>query len=119
MQEKGVKYTFKVAKKEDLERLIVAGIRSLIYLPELDFEVPSINKGLVTTISGVIRMFRKDLEMNQADRKEKDPENYQKIQEFCDKLKKLEKGDESVLPYHIVLDDASGNSYISNPYAPL
>ena len=44
--------------------MVVAGIRSLIYLPELDFEVPSINKGLVSTISGVIRMFRKDLEMN-------------------------------------------------------
>ena len=38
--------------------MVVAGIRSLVYLPELDFEVPNLNKGLVSTISGFIRMFR-------------------------------------------------------------
>ena len=55
---------FKVSKKEDLERMVVAGIRSLIYIPELDFEIPCMKKGVVSTISGIIRMFRKDLEMD-------------------------------------------------------
>ena len=34
--------------------MIVAGMRSLIYIPELDFEAPNIKKGVVSTVGGLI-----------------------------------------------------------------
>ena len=40
----------------------------------------------------------------------------QKIDEFIAKLESYKDG--SKIPFHIELDDPSGNSYIKNPYAP-
>lgn len=31
----------------------------------------------------------------------------------------MSKADEQCLPYHLLIDDPSGNSFVSNPYAPL
>ena len=47
-----------------MERMVVAGIRSLIYIPELDFEAPNIKKGVVSTVAGMIDTFIDDLELN-------------------------------------------------------
>lgn len=69
LQDKGIKFTIKITKKEDLERMIVAGMKSLVYIPELDFEVPDISKGVISTVSGMIRIFREDLMMDQEARK--------------------------------------------------
>lgn len=115
----GVKYTLKVSKQEDLERMIVANMRSLIFIPEIDFEVPDVKKGVVSTISGMFQIFIEDLEMNQKDRKINQPEVYEKIEGIIKKLNLFKDGDESVLPFHFVLDDAAGNSFVSNPVAPL
>ena len=49
--------------------MIVAGIKSLIYIPEIDFEVPSVKNGIVTTVAGLLRHFREDLAMDQEERK--------------------------------------------------
>lgn len=64
MKDKGVKYTLKIVKSEDLERMVVAGINCLIYIPEIDFEVPCLKNGVVTTIGGILRHFWEDLSMD-------------------------------------------------------
>ena len=65
LKDKGVKYTLKVSKEEDLERMIVAGFLSKIYMPEIDFEIPSIKTGVVTTVRGLLVNFIDDLSMDQ------------------------------------------------------
>lgn len=67
----------------------------------------------------MIDNFIEDLKMNQEDRKKQDFEVFQKIEDFLKILKKYKNGDKSVLPFHFILDDPSGNSHISNPFAPL
>lgn len=64
MKDKGIKYTLKIVKKEDLERMVVAGFKSLIYIPEIDFEVPSFKTGVVSTVGGFMRHFWEDLSMD-------------------------------------------------------
>ena len=115
----GVKYTLKVSQTEDLQRMVVANMRSLVYIPEIDFEVPDVKKGVVSTLSGMFQIFIEDLEMDQKERKEKQPEVYHKIQDIIHKLTLYKNGDQSILPFHFVMDDAAGNSFISNPFAPL
>ncbi len=99
--------------------MVVAGVKSLIYIPEIDFEVPSLKKGTISTVEGMINSFAEDLKLDQPKRKELQPEVHKKIEDFIALLKKYEEGDSSVLPFHFIIDDASGHSHISNPYAPL
>lgn len=117
LKDKGVKYTLKISKPADLQRMVVAGFKSLIYIPEIDFEVPSIKTGTISTVEGMIRSFREDLSLDQPERKEVQPEVYAKIEEVIKSLKHFERGE--IIPFHFIIDDASGNSFISNPYAPL
>ena len=115
----GLKLTLKVSKVEDLNRMIIANVNSVIYIPEIDFEVPKIPKGIVSSIQGLLLNFIEDLDYAQDQRKESDPETHTKIEEIMDKLSKMASGDSSVLPFFIILNDPSGHSYIANPFAPL
>lgn len=54
----------KVSKEEDLERMVVAGFKSKIYLPEIDFEIPSVKTGVVTTVRGLLFSFIDDLSID-------------------------------------------------------
>lgn len=116
---KGIKLSLKVSKPLDLNRMIIANVNSVIYIPEIDFEVPKIPKGMVTTIQGALTNFAEDLEYLQEQRKEEAPELHTKIQEIIDKLTLMSKADPSVLPFYVILNDPSGHSYIANPVAPL
>lgn len=119
LAERGVKLSLKVSKPEDLNRMIIANVSSVLYIPEIDFEVPKATKGMVSTIQGALLNFAEDLEYLQDQRKDASPEVHQKIQEIIDKLRLMAKADPSVLPYFIILNDPTGHSYIANPVAPL
>ena len=99
--------------------MIVAGLYSSIFIPEIDFEVPKVPKGMVSTVQGMMEIFKDDLEMLQEQRKAVDPDLYNKVQAIIEKIGQLQSCDESVLPFHIIINDPSGNSFISNPFAPL
>ena len=114
----GVKFTLKINNVEDMQRFVVAGIDSAFYIPEIDFEVPKIPKGAVSTGAGILCLFAEDLEMDQAERLEKTPEAHAQIQKIIDSLRKMAAADPSVVPFHIILKDITGNSHISNPFAP-
>lgn len=44
--------------------MVVAGMNASLYIPEIDFEVPKVPKGMVTTVEGMLTTFYEDLEMN-------------------------------------------------------
>jgi len=45
-----------------------------------------------------------------------DPETAQKIDEYCEKLKKFAQGE--IMPFTFIVEDVSGNSFVENPSAP-
>jgi len=87
---------------------------------ELDFEIPAgTQKGNISTIEGILRTAAKNLSLYQDERLEQTPEIGSKVQDIILQLLRLSSGDESVFPFHILLDDPAGNSFIQNPNAPM
>lgn len=119
LADNGIKHSLKVTKEEDFERMVVASNHAFVYVPELELEIPKVSKGAITSVQGLFAIFREDLEMNLEKLKEVDPDGGAKVEAFIERLKGYENRDKSLLPFHIILDDPSGNSHISNPFAPL
>ncbi|XP_060702633.1 zinc finger protein ZPR1 [Hemiscyllium ocellatum] len=116
IQEEGVRYTLCVSSKEDLNREVVKADCATTRIPELDFEIPPFTqKGALSTLEGLIDRAVAGLEQDQPTRKAMDPNVALKIEEFIEKLKKLKDVD---MPFTLIIDDPSGNSFIENPHAP-
>eukprot|EP01129_Flabellula_baltica_P013258 TRINITY_DN6126_c0_g2_i1.p1 TRINITY_DN6126_c0_g2~~TRINITY_DN6126_c0_g2_i1.p1 ORF type:complete len:465 (+),score=139.47 TRINITY_DN6126_c0_g2_i1:40-1395(+) len=116
IEPKGVRYSLRINDVEDLNRQLVKSDYAYVYLPELDFEIPSeTQKGILSTVEGILTQARDNIAHLQPVRREVDPENAQKIDEFLDKLQACIDIDH---PFIIIVDDYSGNSFIENPFAP-
>lgn len=116
LEEKGIRITLTVKSVKDLNRQVCKSDYTCVKIPELDFEIPSMSqKGEITTVEGIINRSVEGLEQSQDERREKDPENAERIDSFVKKLKNL-KNVES--PFTMIIEDISGNSFISNPHAP-
>lgn len=117
IEEKGVRITLKVNSLEDLNRQVYKSDFTSVKIPELEFEIPSQSqKGEVTTVEGVIDRSVEGLEQDQPARREEDPEAAAQIDAFLNKLKDLKT---VASPFTFIVEDISGNSFISNPNAPL
>lgn len=112
----GVKIVFTGTNAKDLGRDIVKSEFAKITIPELEFEIPSNKKGEITTLEGLFTRCIEDLQGEQPVRKHMQPELYNKIEGFLEKLEELKSG--NLLPFTIIIDDPSGNSFIKNPLAP-
>ncbi|XP_078062337.1 zinc finger protein ZPR1 isoform X2 [Mustelus asterias] len=116
IQEEGVQYKLLVSSKEDLNREVVKADCATTKIPELDFEIPPLTqKGALSTVEGLIDRAVAGLEQDQPTRKATDPEVALKIEEFIEKLMKLK---DVKVPFTLIIDDPSGNSFVENPYAP-
>ncbi|NXS56152.1 ZPR1 protein, partial [Brachypteracias leptosomus] len=116
IQEQGVCYTLAVTSRQDMNREVVKTDCATARIPELDFEIPAFTqKGVLTTIEGIIDRAVVGLEQDQPVRRATDEEVAGKIEEFIVKLKQLK---EVHSPFTFVLDDPSGNSFVENPRAP-
>ncbi|XP_003740879.1 zinc finger protein ZPR1 [Galendromus occidentalis] len=115
IQERGQKLDLTVRYKRDLNRQVVKTEYASLTIPEVEFEVAEKSQpGLVTTIEGLIDRAIQGLSQTLA-RADIDPESREKINQFIiriDKLKEVER------PFHFILEDCSGNSFIENPYHP-
>ncbi|XP_052255423.1 zinc finger protein ZPR1-like [Dreissena polymorpha] len=114
IQDKGVRYSVNILNSKDLNRQVVQAPSATISIPELEFENPA-NKGGLTTVEGVIGRAIEGLSQDQVLRRIQHPEVAEKIDEF---IKKLEQLKTCETPFHIIIDDPSGNSFIENPHAP-
>ncbi|XP_041269734.1 zinc finger protein ZPR1 [Onychostruthus taczanowskii] len=116
IQEQGVCYTLAVTSRQDMNREVVKTDCASARIPELDFEVPAFSqKGVLTTIEGIIDRAVAGLEQDQPARRATDKEVARKIDEFIGKLRQLK---EVQAPFTFILDDPSGNSFVENPRAP-
>ncbi|XP_071842229.1 zinc finger protein ZPR1-like [Apostichopus japonicus] len=113
IQDKGIKYTVEIKTEKDMSRQVVKSDSASVVFPELDFEIPANSqKGVFTTIEGLISRAVEGLEQDQPLRRIQHPEMATKIDEFIQKLSSLKP------PFTVVLDDPTGNSFIENPVAP-
>lgn len=119
LAELGHKITLTVDKKEDLDRDIVRSEFATTFVPELNLEIPFNKKGHMSTLEGYLTGFKDDLMMNQPFRRETSPEVADQIEDFLIKLEKYISGNEDILPFHFIIDDPAGNSYVKNPNFPL
>ena len=119
IQDYGQRFRLKVSKKEDLQRMTVTSANCKVMIPHLDFEVPNVKKGTISTVEGLFQIFISDLKSQQPVRKIMQPEAYEKLEVFIKKLEACSRAEESVLPFYFILEDPSGNSFMENPHAPL
>ncbi|XP_075298467.1 zinc finger protein ZPR1 isoform X2 [Opisthocomus hoazin] len=116
IQEQGVRYTLAVTSRQDLNREVVKTDCATARIPELDLEIPAFSqKGVLTTVEGIIDRAVAGLEQDQPVRRATDEEVASKIEEFIGKLKQLK---EVHSPFTLIVDDPSGNSFVENPHAP-
>ncbi|NWH23118.1 ZPR1 protein, partial [Grus americana] len=116
IQEQGVRYTLAVTSRQDMNREVVKTDCATAQIPELDFEIPAFTqKGVLTTIEGIIDRAVAGLEQDQPVRRATDEEVASKIDEFISKLKQLKEVHSS---FTFIIDDPSGNSFVENPHAP-
>ncbi|NWW42367.1 ZPR1 protein, partial [Pedionomus torquatus] len=101
---------------QDMNREVVKTDCATARIPELDFEIPAFTqKGVLTTIEGMIDRAVAGLEQDQPLRRATDEEVANKIDEFIGKLKQLKEVHSS---FTFIIDDPSGNSFVENPHAP-
>lgn len=86
---KGCLYTLTVKNDKDLDRQVIKSDSASIKIPELDFEIPSITqRGVLSTVEGIIVSARDAIAMGQEERRKIDPSVTSQIDEFIMKLTK-------------------------------
>lgn len=116
ISEKGCTMKLSVSTPEDLNRQVVKSDAASFAIPELEFESPAFSqKGELNTIEGLLERAITGLSQDQPVRKIIDPDNAAKIDNIISQLTKCRNGE---MKFTLVLDDASGNSFIENPQAP-
>lgn len=113
---KGIKIELVVDDVKELNRRVVKTDYSSVRIEELDFEIPSKSqKGEVTTVEGIIDRVINGLTQDQEKRKSEHPDVAAQIDAFVAKLEDLKKVEK---PFHLIIDDVSGDAHIENPHAP-
>lgn len=114
MQEKGVRYSVRCTRDEDLQRQIVKTEWSEIKIPEIEFEVKR-QPGLVTTIEGIIERAEAGMKQMMELNTDMSDEDKEKVKAFLAKLMKCKLMMED---FTLIVDDPSGNSYVESLNAP-
>ena len=131
-QAKGCRATFTLEDSTvDLNRQILKSDTATVSIPILDLEIPAgTQKGVLTTIEGLLRRVQSDLSKAQPERLQLgDIDNFhrchgviEKIEEILEKSQGEDLDDDSpsssFFPFDIILDDIAGNSQYENPHAP-
>eukprot|EP01028_Stygiella_incarcerata_P002017 TRINITY_DN1376_c0_g1_i2.p1 TRINITY_DN1376_c0_g1~~TRINITY_DN1376_c0_g1_i2.p1 ORF type:complete len:470 (+),score=110.34 TRINITY_DN1376_c0_g1_i2:116-1525(+) len=108
VMERGCTYTLNVEGGGDRNRQVVKSEYAHINIPELELEIPpQTQKGVITTVEGVLSRVEEGLIQDQETRRDVDPESYEKVEAFLQKLRNLEK-------FTFILEDPTGNSYIES-----
>lgn len=119
IEETGQKITLRLTNIGDLSRDILKSDTCAVLIPELELElVEGTLGGKFTTVEGLLTQIKEQLDSKNPFLVGDSSNNeiLFKVKEFCQKLDKIITGE--TLNVHLVLDDAAGNSYMQNVYAP-
>ena len=105
----GMRVSLRLDDMPDLSRQVVKSDTAIFRIEELDFEIPT-GRGRLTNIEGFLSDALKDLELDQAQRKQETPEIYEKIEVVVQKLIKMLNG--GAFPFTVTISDTAGNSWI-------
>lgn len=109
--EKGSRYVFKIETKEDFSRQVVKSESATCKFTELDLEIPP-ERGQLTNIEGLLTEMVDNLGVEQETRKESQPELYEKLDAFINRVRSCLNGEEGSLPLNFYVDDPAGNSWV-------
>ncbi|CAM9524847.1 unnamed protein product [Choristocarpus tenellus] len=119
LQEKGCRFELKVETAEDLNRQVIKSDYASVFFPSVEFEIPSKSqRGEITTVEGMLSTSVERLGQVQAERMEKTPEVGARVAQVIAALAGMGAGLSAYLPFVLIVDDPSGNSYVENPSAP-
>ncbi|KAK4521188.1 uncharacterized protein ATC70_013133 [Mucor velutinosus] len=113
--ERGHIITLTIKSKEDMNRQLVKSDFCSVKFEELDLEIPANNnRGLLTTVEGLVDNVIDDLAAGQPIRKATEEAVYNRIEEIIATLNSYKEGS----AFTLKLDDPSGNSYVENKCLP-
>ncbi|GAU97610.1 hypothetical protein RvY_08879-2 [Ramazzottius varieornatus] len=115
IQEEASEITLLVKTPRDMNRTVVMSDYAALKIPELDFEAPYRRQSFgVTTVEGVITKVKEMIEKFMEARGSTE-EGIRELGQFVPKLDACLRMQS---PFHLVIDDPSGNSFVENPHAP-
>ena len=95
---------------------VTVWITAAVSIPEIELENPHGSNGTVTTVEGILQRTIDCLLQDQPVRRHMDPEGASQIDEYVNKI------ENQLLslkcPFHLIIKDPSGNSFVENPHAP-
>ncbi|CAO3636965.1 unnamed protein product [Mucor fragilis] len=113
--ERGHTITLSIKTKDDMNRQLVKSDYCSVKFEELDLEIPANNnRGLLTTVEGLVDNVIDDLAAGQPIRKATEEAVYNRIEEIIATLNSYKEGN----AFTLKLDDPSGNSYAENKCLP-
>lgn len=107
------KYTKEIIN-ENMNRRVVKSETAVLQIPEIDFEIQA-KRAEINTIEGFLVCIYESQENGQNDRKKIQYDQYIKIQNFLEIIKKMINGEKD---FTFKIFDIGGNSFIENPNAP-
>ncbi|KAF8290209.1 putative zinc-finger protein ZPR1 [Trypanosoma cruzi] len=111
---KAIRYELEVKTKKDLDRQVVKSDFATVRIPQLELEIPpGSQRGILNTVEGFLEQTEAGLQLQQPMRRIHEPELYEKLEAFCQKLQEFRTGNAS---FTFTIDDPSGNSYIEAYY---
>ncbi|CAM9344650.1 unnamed protein product [Phaeothamnion confervicola] len=119
LQEKGCRFELAVISVDDLNRQVIKSDYATISFPDIEFEIPPrTQRGEITTIEGLLSTAAERLQQDQPARLAADPNVGLRVAEAISALLAMARGDGDRLPFTLLVDDPSGNSFVENPHAP-
>ena len=109
IKEQGVKIMLRADSLDDLQRQIVKSESATLKIESLDLEAPP-GPGRLSNLEGFLTSIQEDLAKLQDERREQQPDVYQKVEEIIEKLQGMSEG--RLFPVVITIDDPAGNSQI-------
>ncbi|PVU95282.1 hypothetical protein BB561_001931 [Smittium simulii] len=113
--ELGQEWGLSASDPKDMSRQIVMAAHATVKFPQIELELPPSAKTRLTTLEGLLSGIIEDLQQDQPQRFEQNKNSFNIIGNIIQKLVGFSNCE---LPFSLIIDDPSGNSYIESLTPP-